>query len=44
MVNEPEKVPRSRNTAFPSASFAICQLPERKGKKKIKKGEEEDGG
>jgi len=34
MVNEPEKVPRSRNTAFPSASFAICQLPERKGKKK----------
>jgi len=36
MVNEPEKFPRSRNTAFPSASFANCQLPERKGKKSRK--------
>jgi hypothetical protein len=44
MVNEPEKIPRSRNTAFPSASFANCQLLERKVKKKFKKGEEEKMG
>lgn len=30
VVREPRKIPRSRNTAFPSASFAGCQLPERK--------------
>jgi hypothetical protein len=41
-VNGSGKIPRFRNTAFPFASFAKCQLPERKDKN-IKEEQNEDG-
>ena len=43
MVNEPEKIPTSRNTALLCASFANPQLPERKVKNQERGGGDKMG-